>query len=361
MNVKKLKLRQKFVQEGRFAAIPLKMPGETFAIPDDESSISAIIESPDGRVFYGATSGAECHIFAGSAKGSSRGIIDLGVVEGAKLIPVMTYAGNSCSNPRLPCDIIIFAANFVDGAHFYRVGISFPKDTFQEPSFMVPQIEQICFLPGYQVCDAVLTPDGHNLLCLTTAGIWSLCLASNHILAVAELDLSSAPICKFAVVGDAAFFVGESGRIMRLDMSDIVCSDTAMAVPFTDPGCGFCVVDNKIIAANSTGKLFAFEPERSEVVIIGQVMLPDVQCMSSLPDGRIYGVCGRGIGYFFKFDTTTGETEDMGAIASALEDSRYGFEFSTMLTGRDGEIYMGENDRGGHLWIYFPSVNSRNS
>ena len=86
-------------------------------------------------------------------------------------------------------------------------------------------------------------------------------------------------------------------------------------------------------------------------------MLPDVQCMCILPDGRLFGVCGQEIGYFFKFDLTSCEVEDLGAIASSLESRRYGFEFSTMFTGQNGEIYMGEVDRGGHLWLYFPADN----
>jgi hypothetical protein len=31
-------------------------------------------------------------------------------------------------------------------------------------------------------------------------------------------------------------------------------------------------------------------------------------------------------------------------------------QFADLLVGSDGEIFAAEDDRNGHLWIYFPPV-----
>ena len=36
--------------------------------------------------------------------------------------------------------------------------------------------------------------------------------------------------------------------------------------------------------------------------------------------------------------------------------SPYGYQFGDAVTGPDGEIVFGEDDNGGHLWLYFPGV-----
>lgn len=35
---------------------------------------------------------------------------------------------------------------------------------------------------------------------------------------------------------------------------------------------------------------------------------------------------------------------------------RCGYVFGDAVTGRDGEIVLGEDDDGGHLWLYFPRI-----
>jgi hypothetical protein len=46
----------------------------------------------------------------------------------------------------------------------------------------------------------------------------------------------------------------------------------------------------------------------------------------------------------------------MGFGCFYTEHRRYGYEFGDAVTGRDGEIIFGENDNGGHLWLYYPKI-----
>jgi len=58
----------------------------------------------------------------------------------------------------------------------------------------------------------------------------------------------------------------------------------------------------------------------------------------------------------FVYDPRRESVRNLGVAISVLNRRRYGYEFSCAVTNRDGEIYFGENDRGGHLWVYFPTI-----
>ena len=75
-------------------------------------------------------------------------------------------------------------------------------------------------------------------------------------------------------------------------------------------------------------------------------------------DGRLFGISGRegDVGHLFCYDPDEHELRDLGLIASVLAERVYGFQFSCSVVGRDGQVFFGEHDRGGHIWLYLPSV-----
>ena len=78
--------------------------------------------------------------------------------------------------------------------------------------------------------------------------------------------------------------------------------------------------------------------------------------MAGTFDGRVYGSEGREIQHLFVYDPQSGETRDIGIAVSVLFHRRYGYQFAEAATGTQGEIILGEDDRGGHLWMYLPAV-----
>jgi hypothetical protein len=50
---------------------------------------------------------------------------------------------------------------------------------------------------------------------------------------------------------------------------------------------------------------------------------------------------------------------NLGVAVSVLERRRYGYVFGDAVTGRDGQVFFGEADDLGHLWLYFPSIQPR--
>jgi hypothetical protein len=69
-------------------------------------------------------------------------------------------------------------------------------------------------------------------------------------------------------------------------------------------------------------------------------------------DGAIYVcLCGEFTG--------TRNLRDLGIPMATSERYWHGYEFGAAVTGRFGEIYLGESDRISHLFIYHPAAKPR--
>jgi hypothetical protein len=56
------------------------------------------------------------------------------------------------------------------------------------------------------------------------------------------------------------------------------------------------------------------------------------------------------------YDNATRELRDLGCPLARSERPWNGYEFASMTTGKDGTVFMGENDRISQLFMYFPPV-----
>jgi hypothetical protein len=73
-------------------------------------------------------------------------------------------------------------------------------------------------------------------------------------------------------------------------------------------------------------------------------------------DGRVFGFCGDELAKMFCYDPGRREVANLGVAMSVIERRRYGYTFGDAVTGREGEIVFGEDDDGGHVWLYFPRI-----
>ncbi len=356
-NKKKYPVDQRFVTEGRFYAMPLVIDGESFPISRDESYLNAFTEAPSGNKFFGTTGGSKCHVFGGSIKGSCAGIFDFGVIEDAIDIPVIIYYDKVFARSKYFVDQIIFVANNKDGASIYIHQVYLTTDIIQEPSYVRFLFSETAKLEKVRVEDALISKDKEHLICLSDKGIIDVTIKSGENRYLQKIELGKAAIKKFAKINDSvAYFIDEKGMFFKLDLKNMSVYKTDVTVDVDDNSWGFCIVNKRILFANSSGDFFTLNPAKNFLKKIGKAILPKIQCMAVLPDQRVYGVCGSEIGVFFRLDIKSGKSESLGAIATAMGSKRYGFEFSKMTTGKDGEIYLCENDRGGHLWIYSPKI-----
>src|SRR3984885_1647686 len=111
-----------------------------------------------------------------------------------------------------------------------------------------------------------------------------------------------------------------------------------------------------LFPADTAGRLFSFDENKFR--LLGKAHLAPVGPIAVTPDGRLFGFCGAEIANLFCCDTQSGTVTNLGVAASVLEQRRYGYQFGDALTGRDGELVFGEDDNGGHLWLYFPKITS---
>ena len=111
-----------------------------------------------------------------------------------------------------------------------------------------------------------------------------------------------------------------------------------------------------LYTADGNGNLFSFDEARGFSSSLGRTMLAPVGPMAATHDGRVFGFCGTEMSKMFCYDPRKFEVANIGVAVSVLERRRYGYAFGDAAVGRDGQIYFGENDNLGHLWIYFPSI-----
>ena len=115
-------------------------------------------------------------------------------------------------------------------------------------------------------------------------------------------------------------------------------------------------VNGMLYTADGAGRIFAFTQSRGFSEQLVRTNLAPIKTMAVTHDGRIFGFCGEEIGNMFCYNPDTGELSDLGVAVSVIERRRYGYVFGDAVVGRDGQIYFGEDDELGHIWIYFPAI-----
>jgi hypothetical protein len=338
-----------FTREGMMVAFPTCLPGMTVPIVPDESHITALDVTPDGMV-YGGTSGRQTHLFVASFHGNNGIVLDLGKPAGA------TRCAAVC------CGVSRFVA-FVNGSGGGRA-ISGPlmqltgQDFIQEWGFELPDLtDHSECVPGEPVVHAVVDASRKMVVAITP----------HHVFTV---DPDSP---KARIVGE----VGGSGRITLASHGGIFGRDEGGSLWHYDPvaqsvqrravrlpeGFGdqplIWAADRHtglLYTADAEGRLFSFDEGEGLSRPLGRAPLTPVGPMAVTLDGRVFGFCGDEIAKMFCYDPRSREVSNLGVAVSVIERRRYGYVFGDAVTGRDGEIVFGENDDGGHVWLYFPRI-----
>jgi hypothetical protein len=117
-----------------------------------------------------------------------------------------------------------------------------------------------------------------------------------------------------------------------------------------EPGSG------TLFTVDADGNLFSYLDEQGWSDPLARIDLAPVGPMAATFDGRIFCFAGEGISRLYCRYPGEKTFRDLGVAVSTLERRRYGYHFGDAVTGRDGEIMLGENDDLGHLWLYFPRI-----
>jgi hypothetical protein len=340
-------LAHQFVREGTMVAFPTCLPGMTTPIPLDESRITALDINSDGHV-YGGTSGRQAHLFGAAFHNLTGIVLDAGAVPGGT-----STAAVCCGTSR--------AIAFVNGPQGGRAValpyIKLAEDWIQEWGLRPPELQELgeC-VSGEPVVHAVALPSGKTIVGVTTHHLFTVDVQSGQITVAGEA-LGRGNLAKGLT---AVFGQDEGTQLWRFDVSSGHIRRSAVHLPDGEWTAPLRWARDRntglLFTADAAGRLFSFDENKFRS--LGRAHLAPVGPIAITPDGRLFGFCGAEMANLFCYDTISGNVTNLGVAASVLEQRRYGYQFGDAVVGRDGEIVFGEDDNGGHLWLYFPKIQS---
>lgn len=213
-------------------------------------------------------------------------------------------------------------------------------------------------VPGQKLQHAVADAARETCVGLTANHLFCIDFESGNIEIVAEVNASG----RLAVGPNGNIWGIESnGALFCLEPGSRKLTRNALNLPkgrwdAGDRCWGKDASDGKLYIADDDGVLFTFNGQAGFSDPLGKTPVAGVGAMAATFDGRLYGICGSGIGRMFRYHPQTQTIQDLGVAVSVINRRRYGYEFSQAVVGRDGQIFFGENDNLGHLWIYIPRI-----
>ena len=127
--------------------------------------------------------------------------------------------------------------------------------------------------------------------------------------------------------------------------------------------CIYSEKDNTLIVGDTEGLISIIEltPDDSKPKSypIGKPSaVGGIDFLTEINDGRIYGSAGskEGMAHLFLYDRKYHSLKDLGVCCATVEKGWYGYVFGAMLALPDGHIVLGEDDRLGCLFHYYPPI-----
>jgi hypothetical protein len=339
-------LAHQFVREGTMVAFPTCLPGMTTPITHDESRITALDINADGHV-YGGTSGRQAHLFGAAFHGLTGVVLDAGFVAGAKNTAAVCCAPSGGA--------IAFVNGWQGGRAVSVPPLELQQDWIQEWGFDPMPLKDLgdCF-PGEAVVHAVAARKGNTVIGVTTGHVFIVDFESGRIKVVGEAPGRG----RLVATRGGVFGQDDGARLWRFDLASGGFERNAVNLPEGDWTVPLTWARNRhtepVFTADAAGRLFSFDEDKG-FRLLGKAHLAPVGPIAVTEDGRIFGFCGTDMANLFCCDPA-GNATNLGVAASVLERRRYGYQFGDAVTGPDGEIVFGEDENGGHLWLYFPKI-----
>ena len=365
-------------------------------IPGDSAFITALAVGGDGRI-YGATSGAQSHLFAFSA--ATNQVKPLGTIADTQGVHHSLAVGRDGSvyigTGKNILQRIVIKPDLSSGRdhiskdlwtqlqeHYagYPGGHLYRYDPAKEPRTAPPG-------QAAAVEDLGVPVPGDGVYCLTSDPerrvLYGISYPRAHFFLhdlKAGRTVDKGPMFKDVLFGGPddrtlrslprdlvvaasgdVYTSTDGGRILRFDPARQEFQTHAASIP----GEAMQVVEawardgDVLYGGTSEGFVFRFVPASSIVENLGKPML--AQRIRGLVLGRnrmLYGLAGdRSVpNLFFRYDTEKRLFESLGGID--VDRSPYyswrALQFDAMVAGPDGTIFMGESDRHGHLFFYLP-------
>jgi hypothetical protein len=351
-----------YVRSGTMLALPLCFPGQTLPPPAGEVAASCLAIDPNDTVYLG-TRGVRARVLAAMLRQDTGMVYDVGVVPDATAVVALAVLG----------DHLYFVATGPEGAALWRTGRIAAKFMIQEWEIVRPPLERIGPVPVGDVACAASSRDGTSiwLVDAATGGLFQVQTTSGKVLdrqdtggegRVGRSLCMDAQDRVWGTSGKAGLWVHRPGAKLELLPRTVPCSagreqHTQVSAWARDP-----VTGRLYGGTTPDGFLFELEPTTGAMVSLGKPTRQEpIACLTVGNDGCIFGIAGGedDIGHLFRYDPADRSLVDLGIPVSTLSTRQYGYRFACAATGRDGEMYFGQAERVGHLWVYFPPVPRR--
>ena len=352
-----------FVSRGYMVCKELGFHGMNRPIPADESRITSLGLGARGRVF-GATSGEKVHVFLYGRNPQEDVVLDLGVIADAKEArgTLVAWSADTCfvGTSPAPGRVVKCTAGGVGACiQEWHHG----RGKFEEFVTPVPD-EGIACLVGDRTLGMLYG------ITETTGRFFSIEVESKKVTVVGPVDEIQHFSRTLVVARNGNVYgTGTVGKVFCYNphMTPAI-EKTSIQVPSVAGHHMYCRVDSWALdpvsgviygGTESDGLLFAFDPSSGSMRSLGKPTSEyRIRALTVGKDGIVYGVCGEpeSIGHLFAYDPATASLDDLGTPVAMMEIRRYGYEFEAAIAGPDGEIYLGESDRGGCLFMYFPPM-----
>ncbi len=349
-----------FVKEGFVINRALRLHQSlSEAIPPGECAITSLCTGGNNKI-YGATSGSKCHLFYYDPSPGADRVCDIAVLEGARGVrKTLVSSGGT-----------IFGG-ISEGESGYLFRYETGKDLINDYNTACGSVENLGSPVSGEFIAALAADKIRGVVYGLTSpgGFFFTYEDRKKRFRVKEPVDKSGPCSPTLVVtpSGAVFGAGPCGRLWCYDPD----RDTREELPLQIPTLAgralynqlesavYNPFDQRIYGGNTDGLLFAFHPETGLVQTIGKIT-PETGCpaLAVGNDGRIYGINGEreGMAHLFEYNVVTSSLKDLGIPLAASEVFWHGYEFACACTGPSGEVYLGENDRISHLFIYFPVI-----
>ena len=360
-----------FVHEGTVQVRALGRKGLARPIPPGECAITALACDAQGRV-YGGTCGRRAHLFRYDPGPMGDCVMHIGPVGEERAVVALAAHGKFIIGATGEAEPASWGLPTPAGSGWiFRCDTS--RDSVSDYGYGRGEIEMLCQpLEGEAIAGMVLDPTRELLYGIgAKSGVFfSYDIASGQLAkagAATEAGVVSSPLM---LTRDAVYGAVEQGRMFRYDVLSGALERLDVFIPSlaglehynrlhsaaADPR------DGVIYGGTSDGLLFSFDPAKMTFITLGKpAAQPGMRALTVGVDGRVYGVGGDqgGMAHLFCFDPATRDLRDLGIPKANSERYWHGYEFGAAVTGRFGEVYLGESDRISHLFIYHPPIRAR--
>ncbi len=329
-----------FVKEGKVSLKILR------GIPPEECGITSLaVDEKNGKI-YGATSGNKAHLFVFDTIENQ--VKELGIIEGYAQITnsLILWKGQVFLGTRS------MQGNKPGSIYCYEKG---------EIKKVVTPIQ------GEGIASLVKCDESNLIYGLSTPNgvLFSFDIDTKTVEVKGKIDEKNNFGDVLCVGPDGCIYGAKQwGGLYRYNPEKNKIVPLRISIPalcgrkmYNQVSCLFTDHAEKLIygGASADGILFVFDPYKEDIISLG-IPVPNAQirCLVRGEHGLIYGIAGKknGISRMFRYNRNLGELKEIGMLFAEEERYWHGYEFVCMVAGKQGDIYLGENDRISHLFIY---------